>query len=100
MNVALFGWIQVEPLIPLIPGNKLALVKTKMEAFLPPEHLTTQPPSALVSKMLYLFLCLQICTESPSPNNSDIQMSALRGHEKEQFSFLVSIAYFSSTQHF
>lgn len=36
--------------MPLIPRNKLALVKTKMKAFLPPEYLTTQPPSALVSR--------------------------------------------------
>lgn len=65
-----------------------------MEAFLPLEHLNTQPPSVLVSKKDIPIFYLQISTESPSPNNSDIPMSAPRGWRKEQFSFSVSIAYF------
>lgn len=49
MKVALFGQCR-RTSDPPRTGNKLALVKTKMEAFLPRTHLATRPPSALVSR--------------------------------------------------
>lgn len=45
------------------------------------------PTQHLFLEIIYLFSCLQISTERPSPNNSDIQMSVLGGREGAVFIF-------------
>lgn len=86
MNVTLFGWYR-EPLNSLIPGNILALVKTKMDAFLPTQSIEPHSPTQhLFLEIIYL-LFMQISTEGAQSNNSDIQMSVPWGRERSSSHF-------------